>query len=106
MLDRLNTKPLVRFIQDFDPHITVCTHFMPAGIVSHLIATQQIKARLSIVVTDFDFHAMWLSRSFHRYFVALDETKAYLEMLGIPPERITVSGIPIDPVFQLSLIHI
>ena len=103
MLDRLNTKPLVRFIQDFDPHITVCTHFMPAGIVSHLIATQQIKARLSIVVTDFDFHAMWLSRSFHRYFVALDETKAYLEMLGIPPERITVSGIPIDPVFQLPI---
>lgn len=100
MLDRLNTQPLVRFIQDFDPHITVCTHFMPAGIVSHLIATQQINARLSIVVTDFDFHAMWLSRSFHRYFVAIDETKAYLEMLGIPSERITVSGIPIDPVFE------
>ena len=24
MIDRLNTKPLVRFIRDFDPHITVC----------------------------------------------------------------------------------
>ncbi|MGZ8136876.1 MAG: MGDG synthase family glycosyltransferase [Methylococcaceae bacterium] len=100
MLDRLNTKPLVRFIQEFDPHITVCTHFMPAGIISHLIATQQIQARLSIVVTDFDFHAMWLSRSFHRYFVAIEETRAHLEMLGIPNERITVSGIPIDPIFQ------
>jgi processive 1,2-diacylglycerol beta-glucosyltransferase len=100
MIDRLNTKPLVRFIRDFDPHITVCTHFMPAGIISHLIATRQLNARLSIVVTDFDFHAMWLSRSFHRYFVAIDETKAHLEMLGIPEERITVSGIPIDPIFQ------
>jgi processive 1,2-diacylglycerol beta-glucosyltransferase len=100
MIDRLNTKPLVRFIREFDPHITVCTHFMPAGIISHLIATQQLQARLSIVVTDFDFHAMWLSRSFHRYFVAIDETKAHLEMLGIPNERITVSGIPIDPIFQ------
>ena len=46
---------------------------------------------------------MWLSRSFHRYFVAIDETKAHLEMLGIPSERITVSGIPIDPVFQHSI---
>ena len=100
MIDRLNTKPLVRFIREFDPDITVCTHFMPAGIISHLIATQQLQARLSIVVTDLDFHAMWLSRSFHRYFVAIDETKAHLEMLGIPNERITVSGIPIDPVFQ------
>ena len=52
MIDRLNTKPLVRFIRDFDPHITVCTHFMPAGIISHLIATKQLQARLSIVVTD------------------------------------------------------
>ncbi len=103
MIDRLNTKPLVRFIQDFDPHITVCTHFMPAGIISHLIATKKLQARLSIVVTDFDFHAMWLSRSFHHYFVALAETKAHLGMLGIPEERITVSGIPIDPIFQQAV---
>jgi processive 1,2-diacylglycerol beta-glucosyltransferase len=99
MIDRLNTKPLVRFIRDFDPHIIVCTHFMPAGIISHLIATKKLQAQLSIVVTDFDFHAMWLSRAFHRYFVAIDETKAYLQMLGMPTDRITVSGIPIDPVF-------
>ena len=100
MIDRLNTRPLVKFIRDFDPHIIVCTHFMPAGIISHLIATHQIQARLSIVVTDFDFHAMWLSRAFHRYFVALDETKAHLAMLGIPPDRVTVSGIPIDDAFS------
>ena len=102
MIDSLNTKPLVRFIRQFNPHIIVCTHFMPAGIISHLIAAQRLQAHLSIVVTDFDFHAMWLSRSFHRYFVAIDETKAHLQMLGLPSERITVSGIPIDPVFQES----
>ena len=44
MIDRLNTKPLVRFIRGFDPHITVCTHFMPAGIISHLIATEQLQS--------------------------------------------------------------
>jgi processive 1,2-diacylglycerol beta-glucosyltransferase len=99
MLDRLNTGPLVKFIRRFDPHITVCTHFMPAGIISDLIAKKLLDAHLSIVVTDFDFHAMWLSRMFHRYFVAIDETKAHLEALGLPSERITVSGIPIDPEF-------
>ena len=86
-------------IRDFAPTITVCTHFTPAGIIAHLIARGELDARLSIVVTDFDCHAMWLSRVFHRYFVALDETKAHLAALGLPPERITVSGIPIDPVF-------
>ena len=99
MLDRLNTGPLVKFIRKFDPHITVCTHFMPAGIISDLIAKDRLDAHLSIVVTDLDFHAMWLSRMFHRYFVAIDETRAHLEMLGLPTDRITVSGIPIDPEF-------
>ena len=103
MLDRLNTGPLVKFIRKFDPHITVCTHFMPAGIISDLIAKNQLDAHLSIVVTDFDFHAMWLSRIFQRYFVAIDETKVHLEMLGLPSERITVSGIPIDPEFAYPI---
>ncbi len=103
MLDRLNTGPLVRFIRRFDPHITVCTHFMPAGIISDLIAKGLLDTHLSIVVTDLDFHAMWLSRMFHRYFVAIDETKAHLEALGLPSERITVSGIPIDPEFSAPI---
>lgn len=103
MLDRLNTGPLVKFIRKFDPHITVCTHFMPAGIISHLIAKNLLDAHLSIVVTDLDFHAMWLSRMFHRYFVAIQETKVYLEMLGLPSDRITVSGIPIDPEFTKAI---
>ena len=44
-------------------------------------------------------HAMWLSRVFHRYFVAIEETKVHLDVLGLPAERITVSGIPVDPSF-------
>jgi processive 1,2-diacylglycerol beta-glucosyltransferase len=97
--DRLNLSKLITFIRDFDPHLTVCTHFMPAGIISHLLEKGQLNTHHSIVVTDYDCHAMWLSRRFNRYFVALDETQAHLEALGLPAERITVSGIPIDPVF-------
>jgi processive 1,2-diacylglycerol beta-glucosyltransferase len=98
--ERLNTGPLVKMIQDFNPQITVCTHFTPAGIIGHLISRGELDARLSIVITDMDAHAMWLTRVFHRYFVMLDETKAHLEALGVPGERITISGIPIDPVFS------
>jgi processive 1,2-diacylglycerol beta-glucosyltransferase len=98
-LDRLSSMPLVKFIRNFRPDITVCTHFMPVGIISHLISRGLLDAHLSIVVTDLDMHAMWLSRVFHRYFVAIEETKAHLDVLGLPPERITVSGIPVDPSF-------
>ena len=58
MLDRLNTGPLERFIADFKPDITVCTHFLPAEIISHLISEKKLDARLSIVTTDLDLHAM------------------------------------------------
>ena len=99
MLDRLNTGPLERFIAKFKPDITVCTHFLPAEIISYLIGKGKLNARLSIVVTDLDVHAMWLCRTFHRYFVALEESKVHLQVLGFPAENITVSGIPIDARF-------
>lgn len=103
MLDRLNTRPLIKFISEFNPDIVVCTHFLPAEIIAYLMAKKKLEARLSIVVTDLDMHAMWLCSTFHRYFVALEETKVYLENLGLPSDRITVSGIPIDPVFSEPL---
>jgi processive 1,2-diacylglycerol beta-glucosyltransferase len=99
MLDRINLQPLARFVLEFQPHRVVCTHFLPTGIVAHLMQKQQLDTHLSIVTTDYDFHSQWLSRLFSRYFVALDQTKAHLVALGIPEERVTVSGIPVDPVF-------
>lgn len=99
LLNRLNTVPLVRRIREMNPDITICTHFLPAEIISNLINRGKIRTRLSIVVTDFDVHAMWLSRVFHHYFVAIEEARVHLKMLGLPENRITVSGIPILPVF-------
>ena len=98
-LDRLNTQPLIRLLKDYQPDIAVCTHFLPAEIISWLKGKGKISFPQAIIVTDFDVHAMWLCHHFERYFVALDETKVHLEKLGIPPEKITVSGIPIDPIF-------
>ncbi|MEN9937487.1 MAG: hypothetical protein RLZZ387_4066 [Chloroflexota bacterium] len=102
-LDRLNAEPLINFITDYRPHITVCTHFMPAGIVAQQIAAGRLDTQLAIVTTDFDFHSMWLSSHFSRYFVALEETRAHLMAVGLPGGRITVSGIPVDPVFEEPL---
>lgn len=98
-LDKLNTRPLVKLLRDYHPDLIVCTHFLPAEIVSWLKAKERLSSRQVIVVTDFDVHAMWLVHHYEQYFVAIDEARAYLEALGIPAAKITVSGIPIDPVF-------
>jgi len=98
--DKLNTRPFVKMLEEYQPDMTVCTHFLPAEIISWLKEKHRLHTRQVITVTDFDIHAMWLCRHYEHYFVALDETKAHLEELGVPSDKVTVSGIPIDPVFS------
>jgi len=98
-LDRLNTRPFIKLIEQYQPEITICTHFLPAEIISWLTAKERLASPQAIVVTDLDIHAMWLCHHYERYFVALDETRVHMERLGIPAEKISVTGIPIDPVF-------
>jgi processive 1,2-diacylglycerol beta-glucosyltransferase len=98
-LDRLNTRPFIKLIEQYQPEITVCTHFLPAEIMSWLRSEGRLVSPQAIVVTDLDIHAMWLCSHYERYFVALEETRTHLARLGIPAEKITVSGIPCDPIF-------
>lgn len=99
LIDIPQAQPLINLIRDFQPDHIVCTHFMPAGVIAHLLRRKQLDTKLSIVVTDYHFHAMWLARAFHHYFVSQEEDKIHMEALGLPGDRITVSGIPVDPVF-------
>lgn len=99
-LEKLNTQYLVKMVREYDPDWIVCTHFLPAEIVSDLKAKGKLKCPQAIVVTDFDMHALWLCRNYEHYFVALDETRAYLQTLGFPQDKISVSGIPIAPIFS------
>ena len=101
-LDKLNTRPFVKMIKEYSPEVIVCTHFLPAEIVSWLKAKARITSRQAIVVTDMDVHAMWLCHHYEQYFVPLDETREHMLRLGIPPEKLTVSGIPIDPVITVE----
>ncbi len=98
-LDRLNTQPLITLLKSEKPDLAVCTHFLPSEIISWLKAKKKIDFPQAVVVTDFDAHAMWLCHHYEQYFVALDETKVHLSKIGINAEKITVSGIPIDPIF-------
>src|SRR5271154_13119 len=102
-LDRLNTTPMVKLLNKIQPDLCVATHFLPAEIIAWLIAKKKLRARNAIVVTDYDVHAMWLCRTVDRYYVAIDEAAEYLAHIGVPREKLRVTGIPIDPLFAKSL---
>jgi processive 1,2-diacylglycerol beta-glucosyltransferase len=102
-LDRLNTQPMIRMLKRAQPDVCIATHFLPAEILAWLIAKNKLRARHAIVVTDYDVHAMWLCRTVDRYYVALPESAEYLARIGVPPEKLSVTGIPVDPVFAASV---
>ncbi|OGP63293.1 MAG: hypothetical protein A2170_01920 [Deltaproteobacteria bacterium RBG_13_53_10] len=101
-LSRLNTGPLIKVFKQENPDLALCTHFLPAEILLDLRRRKVVDFPVGVVVTDWDAHAMWLFRDADWYFVACEETRAYLSALGIPAETIFVTGIPIDPVFGVE----
>ncbi len=62
-----------------------------------------INAPIFVVTTDYDFQGLWLNPPFSRIFVAREETKAYMEAIGVPADRLTTSGIPVRPLFGESV---
>lgn len=92
---RANASPAISEIKRFKPTAIVCTHFLPAQLVASLLLRGTIDAKTAIVTTDYDFQGLWLSSAFHALFVAREEARVQLTALGLPPDRVTVTGIPI-----------
>jgi processive 1,2-diacylglycerol beta-glucosyltransferase len=95
---RANAVPTVSEIKQFKPTAIVCTHFLPAQLIASLLLRGVIDAKTAIVTTDYDFQGLWLTSAFHALFVAREEGKAQLTALGLPPDRVAATGIPIATV--------
>ena len=96
-LEQLNTIGLVRELRDYNPDVVICTHFLPARLVSLMLARKQLKASLSVVTTDYDFQGLWLTSPFSHFFAAREESQRYLISIGVPSDRVSVTGIPVQP---------
>lgn len=92
---RANAVPVIRAIKRFRPTAIVCTHFLPAQLLASLLLSGVIDARTAVVTTDYDFQGLWLTGAFHGLFVAREEGVVELTALGLPPDRVAATGIPI-----------
>jgi processive 1,2-diacylglycerol beta-glucosyltransferase len=99
-VDRLNSRPLVKFAGEFAPDVICHTHFLPAEIIAREKRKGRARAPHAVVVTDFDVHRFWLCPGVDRYFVAREDNQTHLQALGAPPDRLSVTGIPIHPIFS------
>ena len=98
-VERLNTRALMQQIAAFRPDAIVCTHFLPAELLSRALRQQQLACPVWVQVTDFDLHRMWVHEHMRGYFAATDEVAFRMRHEGIAPAQIHVTGIPVMPVF-------
>lgn len=101
-LQRLNTRPFVKYVADFAPDVVCHTHFLPAEILAHERRRGRLRVPQAVVVTDFEVHRFWRCPEVDRYFVPREDNRVHLHALGVPEDRIEVSGIPIHPVFAIT----
>ena len=100
VIEKLNTRGLVKKLEEMQPDAVICTHFLPAQILSRMIAKKKWATPVWTVVTDFDVHALWVHQRLTGYCAAAEEIAWRMRERGLADTRIEVTGIPIMPVFS------
>jgi processive 1,2-diacylglycerol beta-glucosyltransferase len=101
--EQVNTRKLNVEIEKFAPDAIVCTHFLPAELLSRQKGKGKPLPPLWVQVTDFDVHTLWVQGHVDRYCVANDEVAFRLADRGVPRKNIHVTGIPVMPQFAAPL---
>ncbi|MBU2063895.1 MAG: hypothetical protein KKF93_05825 [Candidatus Omnitrophica bacterium] len=97
----LNGRKLIRYVLDKNPDVIICAHFFSAQLIASLRIKSKLKGKVLCVVTDFGVHRFWINKGTDYYMVASDITKKELETKGVPPDKIIVSGIPVEEKFSI-----
>jgi processive 1,2-diacylglycerol beta-glucosyltransferase len=116
---------LIRYVKQFQPDVTLCTHYLPIETLGTWRAEETARAArrsrrdsttppepaagnsrspfIVSVVTDFEAHALWMHESVDLYCVAAEETKARLVARGADPAVVLASGIPVSGRFSTKV---
>ena len=97
--DKINSRAFNTLLREEAPRAILCTHLLPLELLSDLKGRGKLNTPVHAVVTDISPHAFWVYPHIDHYHVATAAGARELEQKGIAPERIHVSGIPVDPVF-------
>lgn len=92
---------VLRQLKSFAPNLVIVTEIGAAEIAALGKREGWFNAPILAVQTDFHTEPPWVQREIDIYCVASEEAKAQLIGWGISPNRVLLSGIPIDPAFSL-----
>ena len=93
------TARMMREVLRLNPDYIICSHFLPAEILNDYKAKNDFKTPVSVVVTDFSLHWVYVNTVLEHYFVNCTEVKDLLIARGVENERIHITGCPVFPEF-------
>ncbi len=99
LVERINLGNFIDLLESRPWDVIVNTHFLPAEIIASLKRRKKFSTPQITATTDFETHRLWVNQPCEHYCTATDEGAAYLAHWGIPGGDVTVTGIPIHPVF-------
>ena len=98
-VEKLNLRKFIQLVKDEPWDLVINTHFLPAEIIASLRRKGELSLPQVTATTDFETHRLWVNQPCDHYFTATAEGARYLHHWGVPAGDITVTGIPIHPVF-------
>jgi processive 1,2-diacylglycerol beta-glucosyltransferase len=103
LIRRAFLRPVIQELRAHRPTVVVATHPFPGRVAAHLKRKGRLHAKVAFIVTDFLPHHLWVCPGVDQYFVATAAGAARLRELGVPADRIAISGIPIRADFDRPL---
>jgi len=100
MIESMNTIKLRKAIKKLKVDHIICTHFLPAELISKMIDKGHNIPPCWVQVTDYDVHNLWKQKHMAGYFVGSDEIAAKIKCENINDEDVYVTGISIMPQFK------
>ncbi|MDR5795426.1 glycosyltransferase [Caballeronia sp. LZ008] len=102
-VERLNCRALITEIERHRADAIICTHFLPAELLSRERRLGNIHTPVWVQVTDFDLHRMWVVPGMQGYFAANDEVAWRMTNRGVSSASVHIGGIPVMPAFSEPL---
>src|SRR5215217_614177 len=96
----VGVRGLSALLRHTQPDAIICTHFLP---IEALVLMRRPMPPIYCVLTDYHAHQFWACPGVARYFVPTEATRREIVAAGAAPERVYVSGIPIDPAINTPL---
>ena len=93
------TRRMIHRILKFKPDYIICSHFLPAEILNYYKSKKEFHIPVSVIVTDFSLHWIYVNTFLENYFVNCVEVKNLLITRGIKSESVHITGCPVYPEF-------